>query len=31
MTIEKVTENMTLNNDQFVVKVPDGTKIQTLE
>jgi outer membrane lipoprotein-sorting protein len=31
LTIEKVTENMTLNNDQFAVKVPDGTKIQILE
>jgi outer membrane lipoprotein-sorting protein len=31
LTVEKVTENMTLNDDQFAVKVPDGTQIQNLE
>ncbi len=31
MTIDKVTQNMTLNDDQFVVKVPEGTEIQNLE
>jgi outer membrane lipoprotein-sorting protein len=31
LTIEKVTENMTLSDDQFVVKVPVGTPIQDLE
>ena len=31
IAIEKVTENINLNNDQFVVKVPSGTKIQQLE
>ncbi len=30
MTVEKVTENMTLDNDQFVVKIPQGTTIQNL-
>ncbi len=31
LAIEKITENMNLNNDQFVVKVPPGTKIQHLQ
>lgn len=31
LTIEKITENMNLNNDQFVVKIPPGTKVQHLE
>jgi outer membrane lipoprotein-sorting protein len=31
ITVEKVTQNMTLNDDQFVVKVPEGTIIQHLE
>ncbi len=31
LAIEKVTENIDLNNDQFIVKVPPGTKIQHLE
>ncbi len=31
LAIEKITENMNLNNDQFVVKVPPGTKVQHLE
>jgi len=31
LTVEKVVENMTLTDDQFQVKVPDGTEIQKLE
>jgi len=31
LTVEKVTENMTLSDDQFAVKVPEGTEIQNLE
>jgi hypothetical protein len=31
LTIEKATENMTLDDDQFVVKFPDGTTVQNLE
>jgi hypothetical protein len=31
LSIEKITENMNLNNDQFVVKIPPGTKVQHLE
>jgi outer membrane lipoprotein-sorting protein len=31
LTVEKVTENMPLNDDQFQIKIPEGTKIQTLE
>jgi outer membrane lipoprotein-sorting protein len=31
LTVEKITENMTLNDDQFVANVPAGTTIQTLE
>ncbi len=31
ITVLKVTENMTLDNDQFVLKVPEGTTIQNLE
>jgi len=30
LTVEKVTENMPLNDDQFQIKIPEGTKIQTL-
>ncbi len=30
LTVEKVTENMPLNDDQFQIKVPEGTKIQEL-
>ena len=31
LTVEKVTENMKLTDDQFQLKLPDGTKIQTLQ
>jgi outer membrane lipoprotein-sorting protein len=31
LTVEKVTENMVLTDDQFDVKVPEGTEIQNLE
>jgi outer membrane lipoprotein-sorting protein len=31
LTVEKVVENMPLSDDQFQIKIPDGTKIQTLE
>jgi hypothetical protein len=31
MTVEKVTENMKLTDDQFEIKIPDGTTIQNLE
>ncbi len=31
MTVEKVTENLPLTNDQFVIKVPAETKIKQLE
>jgi outer membrane lipoprotein-sorting protein len=31
LTVEKVTENMALTDDQFDVKVPEGTEIQHLE
>jgi outer membrane lipoprotein-sorting protein len=31
LTVEKVTENMTLTDDQFAVKLPDGTVVQNLE
>jgi outer membrane lipoprotein-sorting protein len=31
LTVEKVTENMPLTDDQFVVKVPAGTQIKSLE
>jgi len=31
LTIEKVTENMPLPEDQFQIKIPEGTKIQTVE
>lgn len=31
MTVEKVTENMKLTDDQFEVKIPAGTTIQNLE
>jgi outer membrane lipoprotein-sorting protein len=31
LTVEKVVENMTLTDDQFTAKVPDGTPIQQLE
>ena len=31
LTVEKVTENMELSDDQFQIKLPDGTDIQDLE
>lgn len=31
LTVEKVVENMTLTDDQFQVKIPEGTQIQILE
>lgn len=31
LTVEKVVENMTLTDDQFTAKVPEGTPIQQLE
>jgi hypothetical protein len=31
LTVEKVNQNPTLKDDQFVVQIPEGTKIQTLE
>jgi len=31
LTVEKVTENMPLSDDQFQIKIPEGTKIQTLQ
>ena len=31
LTVEKVTENMPLSDDQFQIKIPEGTKIQTLD
>ena len=31
LTIEKVTENMPLPEDQFQIKIPEGTKIQSVE
>lgn len=30
LRVEQVTENMNLKDDQFQLKIPDGTKIQTL-
>jgi outer membrane lipoprotein-sorting protein len=31
LTVENVKENQILTDDQFVVKVPDGTQTQNLE
>jgi outer membrane lipoprotein-sorting protein len=31
LTDESVKENMTLSDDQFQIKIPEGTKIQNLE
>jgi outer membrane lipoprotein-sorting protein len=31
LTVEKVTENMPLSDDQFQIKIPEGTKIQNVE
>jgi outer membrane lipoprotein-sorting protein len=31
LTLESVTENMKLSDDQFVVKIPEGTEVQRLE
>jgi len=31
LTVESVKKNMTLSDDQFQIKIPEGTKIQNLE
>jgi hypothetical protein len=31
LTVEKVTENMPLSDDQFQIKIPEGTRLQNLE
>lgn len=31
LTVQKVVENMPLTDDQFQIKIPDGTRIQNLE
>jgi len=31
LTVEKVTENMPLTDDQFQIKIPEGTKIQNVQ
>lgn len=31
LTVEKVTENMPLTDDQFQIKIPEGTKIQNVD
>lgn len=31
LTVDKVTENMPLSDDQFQVKIPEGTKIQDMQ
>ncbi|MGB8258785.1 MAG: hypothetical protein WCE75_00465 [Terracidiphilus sp.] len=31
LTVEKVTENLTLTDDQFLIKIPEGTQVQHLE
>jgi outer membrane lipoprotein-sorting protein len=31
LTVEKVTENMPLTDDQFQIKIPEGTKVQTVQ
>lgn len=31
LTVEKVVQNMELKNDQFQIKIPEGTKIKNLE
>ena len=31
MTVEKVSENMTLTDDQFTIKIPEGIKVKQLE
>lgn len=31
LTVEKVTENMPLSDDQFQIKIPEGTKIQAVK
>ena len=31
LTVEKVTENMPLTEDQFQIKIPEGTKIQSVD
>ena len=31
LTVEKVVQNMKLTDDQFQIKIPDGTQVKTLE
>ena len=31
LSVEKVTENMPLSDDQFQIKIPEGTKIQSVQ
>jgi outer membrane lipoprotein-sorting protein len=31
LTVEKVTVNMPLSDDQFQIKIPEGTKIQAVK
>ena len=31
LSVEKVTENMPLSDDQFQIKLPEGTKIQAVQ
>jgi hypothetical protein len=31
LTVEDVKENMALTDDQFLIKIPEGTQIQNLE
>ena len=31
LTVDKVTENMPLSDDQFHIKIPEGTKVQQLQ
>ncbi len=31
LTVEKIVENQPLTDDQFQIKIPEGTKIQNLE
>jgi outer membrane lipoprotein-sorting protein len=31
LTVEKVSNNVQLKDDQFQIKIPEGTKIQNLD
>jgi hypothetical protein len=31
LTVENVKENMTLTDDQFQIKIPEGTKVKNME